>query len=66
MKGIIIKTIGAICFFAALSDATFFADAAMNGKDSRLAADLDEIKETVNKKRAARKAAKKADEPEVT
>lgn len=64
MKGFIIKTIGAVCFFAALSDAAFFADAAVKGKDSRLAADIDEIKEAVREKRAAKKA-KAANEAEV-
>lgn len=69
MKGIIFKTIGAIAFFAAVKDATMFADAAMNGKSSKLAKDFDDIADTIREKRAARKAAKKgkaADEPEVS
>ena len=68
MKGLVIKTIGAVCFFAALSDAVFFADAAVKGKDSRLAADIEDIKEAVREKREKRAAKKaKADnEPEVS
>ena len=66
MRGLIIKTIGAVAFFAAVSDAAFFADAAVKGKDSRLAADLDEIKNYVKKKKAEKaeaKAAKAKEEP---
>ena len=68
MKNIVIKTIGAVCFFTALSDAAFFADAAVKGKDSRLAADIEDIKEAVREKREKRaaKKAKAANEPEVS
>lgn len=61
MKGIIFKTIGAIAFFAAVSDASFFADAALNGEQSKLAKDFETVKEAVREKRASRKAAKAAE-----
>ena len=66
MKGIIIKSIGAICFFAALKDAAYFADAAMKGKESKLANDFDSVKEAVREKRASRKAKASSEETEVS
>lgn len=65
MKNMVFKTIGALAFFAAVSDAAFFADAALNGKESKLAHDFDSLKESVREKRAAKKKAK-SEEPEVS
>lgn len=63
MKNIVIKTIGALAFFAALRDATFFADAAMNGEHSKFAKDIETVKEAVREKRASRKAKAAKEEP---
>lgn len=65
MKGIIFKTIGALCCVAAIKEAVYFGDAAFNGKESTLAKDFDSFKESVREKRAAKKG-KSADEPEVS
>jgi hypothetical protein len=61
MKNLIFKTVGALCFFSALSSAATYADAALNGKESKLAKDFDSVKTMVREKRASRKAAKAAE-----
>ena len=61
MKNMIFKIAGAALFFSAITNAATYADAAVNGKDSKLAKDFDGIIDTVKQRREKKRAEKETE-----